>query len=99
MNVRLQGGSSITRPRCLASPQSQHQAIWLTRKALDRRGDTKIPQFPHNSRPATCSSETRQKGLVPHIDAGQSTVKMILEGGQGRGRTADLPLFRRSIAP
>src|SRR5262249_36857382 len=56
--------------------------------------DTKIPTVPHNSGPAICSSETRQKGLVPHIIAGQRTVKMALDGGQGRGRTADLPLFR-----
>ena len=43
---RFQGGSSITRAYCFASPQSQHQTIWLTVKAASRRGTPRSPQFP-----------------------------------------------------
>src|SRR5262245_16312866 len=42
--------------------------------------------------------------LSPLLSKGQSTLgaetfKLVRSGGQGRGRTADLPLFRRTLVP
>ena len=46
---------------------------------------------------ATVTRCSRRRHRLSSVFAGHGAISRISSGGQGRGRTADLPLFRRSV--